>query len=219
MTEPNIIITNDQSNTLYHSHLDETYHSRHGAIQESLHVFIKNGLHQINASQIQLLEVGFGTGLNCLLSLIEQKNKTHIHYTSLEPYPIQLETALNLNYPQLLNVNKKQFYTLHQAGWNKEERINNFFTLKKIKESLQNTNLTENYFNLVYYDAFGPRAQSEMWTDTCFKIIKKAMQKNGILVTFCAKGAVKRLLKELGFIVHTLPGPPGKREMIKATKE
>ena len=227
--EHTIIQTADGSHSLYVKHLDEHYHSIHGAIQESKHVFIETGfrhfLSQTN-SAINILEIGFGTGLNALLTYMEaERLDKKINYTSLEAYPLDMKLITELNYITLLADTsssdnqdlKSKFELLHSSDWEKENFLSETFSLRKIKNTLQEIRF-DNTFDLIYFDAFGPRVQPEMWTEELFKKIFTATNPNGSLVTYCAKGEVKRTLKKVGFIVETLPGPPGKREMVRGRK-
>jgi tRNA U34 5-methylaminomethyl-2-thiouridine-forming methyltransferase MnmC len=214
------LTTSDGSTTLHHSSLDETYHSRHGAIQESDHVFIKHGLEYYSKtthSTLDILEVGLGTALNALLSLIRKPENQQINYTSLEPYPINIKDAETLNYPIKLNVSENTLMQFHTLPFDKRVTISSSFTFHKLQSEFQK-HTTSNRYDIIYYDAFGPRAQSDMWEKECFTKAYSLLKPKGILVTFCAKGAVKRALKDSGFEVETLPGPPGKREMTRAVK-
>ena len=213
-----LIETKDGSHSLYNTDLDETYHSVHGALNESLHVFIKNGLQEVakNSSEINILEVGFGTGLNTVLT-IQEADKDHlsINYFTLEPSPLPSDVIEKLNYKILLN--NKYFKLIHQYEWDKENIIFPHFKFTKFNTTLQKVNLSLP-IDLVYFDAFAPRVQPELWTIDIFEKLFEMMTSNAILVTYCAKGEVKRSLKKAGFIVETLHGPPGKREMIRARK-
>lgn len=218
-----LILTKDNSHTIFNSELNETYHSIHGAMQESKYVFIEKGLkYFLPDKTINILEVGFGTGLNAMLSLLENKtNKRIIHYTGVEKFPLPLDLIRELNYTGLLQLNQteeKYFQDLHQSQINKETTIlpNFFFTLKT--EAFPETKF-EKLFDLIYFDAFAPNKQAEMWTEQCFQRCYEILVTGGILVTYCAKGDVKRGLKKAGFQIETLPGPPGKREMIRALKK
>ena len=225
MNEVEIIITADGSHSLFNSTLNETYHSVHGAIQESKHVFIRNGLEYVDQlhkpEEIHVLEVGFGTGLNALMTLhyALQANKI-IHYTTLEAYPINLETVQLLNYPHVLDFQdaEKYFSKLHSASWEKEKVIDNNFYLYKKKIRIQDFNFSPSSFDLIYFDAFAPRKQPEMWEMQVLEKMAETMKPGGIFVTYCAKGQLKRDLKLLGLTVETLPGPPGKKEMVRAIK-
>jgi tRNA U34 5-methylaminomethyl-2-thiouridine-forming methyltransferase MnmC len=228
-----LITTEDGSHSLYVEELNERYHSIHGAIQESKHVFIEAGLKQIASvrnfkekkNEIAILEIGLGTGLNALLTMIEnQQQKLAIDYTALEAYPVSADLIMALNYTDLLisSTNSKtmlqQFFDgIHLSEWGPTTEISEKFKLNKIKNTLQQVQF-QSKFNLVYFDAFGPSVQPEMWTDEVFSKIRNAMAENGILVTYCAKGSVKRILKNIGFEIQSLQGPPGKREMIRAIK-
>ena len=225
MADLEMITTSDGSHTLFNTELNETYHSVHGAIQESLHVFIKNGLQffesSIQPAEIKILEIGFGTGLNALLTLqYALETGIKIHYTSLEAYPLGKDIPGQLNYPALLNTEKLAglFQNLHEASWDKESIIINNFTLVKLLIRLQEADLGLARFDLVYYDAFAPSKQPEMWELSILRKVEQSMKPGAILVTYCAKGQVKRDLKSLGLLVETLPGPPGKKEMVRAVK-
>lgn len=218
-----LIKTEDGSHSLYVPHLNEHYHSTHGAIQESRHVYINTGLDACQLQQINLLEIGFGTGLNALLSLLqsEKKNK-QIHYTSLELYPLSMESAEQLNYAQQLTNKEKadQFLALHKAPWEKAVEITPTFTLHKIETDFSNpSNFNSDiFFDVIYFDAFAPEKQPEMWTQQIFNKIFSLCNKHAIITTYCAKGVVRRMLQSAGFTVERLPGPPGKREILRGRK-
>lgn len=216
-----LIETKDGSHSLYNTELDETYHSVHGALNESKHVFIKHGLHESAKTfkEINILEVGFGTGLNALLTLIEtQKNKLQVNYFTLEPLPLTEDILEKLNYARLINNDQNKYFDrLHECEWKKENEIIPGFSFTKFNCTLQDISL-EKPVDLVYFDAFAPRVQSELWIIDVFEKLFRMMSSNAILVTYCAKGEVKRTLRKAGFIVETLQGPPGKREMIRARK-
>ncbi len=214
-----IIITGDGSHSLLNEALDETYHSRHGAVQESLHVFIEQGFNYLVNKQkpksISILEVGFGTGLNALLTLTEAiKNELSVAYTSLETYPLGKEVWENLNYPDPYHLLKE----LHQAPWQKWEDISPYFKLLKFEKSLQLVELESAQFDILYFDAFAPNKQPEMWEVPMLDKVVKTLKPGGVFITYCAKGQLKRDLKMLGLVVESLPGPPGKREMVRALK-
>lgn len=214
-------ITGDGSHTLYVNDLGETYHSINGAIQESKHIFINSGFNYIKQTQFKILEVGFGTGLNAFLSLLECiKTKTKVDYTTLEVFPLSNEIIVQLNYSSELKstpMETESFHLLHQVAWERYQKITPNFQLKKKKVELNNYQTTEQ-FDLIYFDAFAPQVQSEMWTKPVFEKMYNLLSDGGILVTYCAKGSVKRTLKEVGFTVENLPGPPGKREITRALK-
>jgi tRNA U34 5-methylaminomethyl-2-thiouridine-forming methyltransferase MnmC len=228
--ERTLIKTADGSHSLYVEDLDEHYHSIHGAIQESIHVFINTGLKFIasQTTQINILEIGLGTGLNALLTYIEaEKLNLKINYTSLEAFPLSIDLVKELNYLNLLNEpghaspptggSASVFHQFHTCEWNKEISFSKKFTFKKIHNTLQAVEFKDQ-FQLIYFDAFGPRVQPEMWTEELFSKIYEATKPQGCLVTYCAKGEVKRTLKKVGYTVETLPGPPRKREMVRGTK-
>ncbi len=212
-----IKITSDGSTTFYLPELNEHFHSTHGAIQEAYHVYIKNGLQQITLNEISILEIGFGTGLNCFITLLET-DKT-IDYTGVEAYPITREEVTKVNYVSQLNATKhqKEFDEIHNVSWEEKHAITNKFHLTKRKQFFKDIN-DQNKFDLIYFDAFGPDIQPELWSEIIFKKMYKALKPNGILVTYAAKGDVKRNLKSVGFSLKRLPGPPGKWHMLKATK-
>ncbi len=220
--EREIKTTSDGSKTLYISSLNENYHSHHGALNEAKHVFIKNGLNLINDYEINILELGFGTGLNVLVTFNEflENDKNHIiNYYTLEKYPVTNEEIAQLGYNTLFNQQEVQdFYKkIHAAEWNSPQEIYPNFNLMKIETdffTLKNIDLPP--INLVYYDCFGARAQPDLWEKPLFEIVADKMKENGILTTYSSKGSVRRILQELGFEVEKKPGPPGKREMINA---
>lgn len=219
-----IITTKDGSHSIYLPYLNEHYHSIHGAIQESQHVFIRNGLDYFlsHRSEICILEIGFGTGLNAFLSCIRSLEfaSAKIEYTGLETYPLSEGIIEKLNYADLIepkNQSQLIFQKLHRASWNVATPLTQHFKLYKIQQSVQAFQLIENY-HLIYFDAFAPDKQAEMWTSEIFQKLFMGLKPGGMLVTYCAKGVVKRTLKSVGFTVETLQGPPGKREMIRAIK-
>ena len=216
-----LIVTADGSHTVAIPDLNVTYHSRRGAIQESMHVFIEAGLryilNQSTVPSINLFEMGFGTGLNAFLTAIEAQNQQRkVQYTAVEPYPLSPEEAAGLNYSKTLQ-HHKLFTALHQSPWNGDVTISDSFTLRKEKVSLFNFS-THQLFNLIYYDAFAPAAQPELWTVEVFQKLFDLLAPRGVLVTYCAKGAVRRAMTAAGFTVTKLPGPAGKREMLRAEK-
>lgn len=227
--ERKIIITSDGSHSIYIPEMNEHYHSIHGAIQESKHVFIEAGLKYVTQTsrELNILEIGFGTGLNALLTFLESQNSNlKINYTSIEAFPLSIEIIAELNYASQLDQHnnfenpdpQSAFNKMHNAEWEKEIFITERFKFKKIRNTLQETILKTEEFDLIYFDAFGPPVQPEMWTEEVFSKIASSAKPGGILVTYCAKGEVKRTLKKCGFIIENLPGPPGKREMVRAMK-
>ncbi|MBN4065784.1 tRNA (5-methylaminomethyl-2-thiouridine)(34)-methyltransferase MnmD [Candidatus Amoebophilus asiaticus] len=217
-----LIVTEDGSHTLYNKDLGDYYHSTYGAIQESLHVYIKSGLKMIeeDLDTINILEIGMGTGLNVFLTYLDAyKTNKKIHYTTLETSPLEISLAEQLNYVNLLNANEHDqvFRKIHELPWNEESSLGNNFTLNKMKESLVNVNLPGK-FNLVFYDAFAPDIQPELWGSDVFRKVYDCMLESSILVTYCAKGSVKRSMKNIGFKIEIIQGALGKREMIRAWK-
>jgi len=217
------ITTADGSNTLSLVGQNEQYHSKHGALQEAEHVYIASGLDYFFKSnhfttQANVLEVGFGTGLNTLLSLLfANQNKLYLNYTSIEAFPLIWEEVKDLNYPQLLNFPFEYFQLIHNLPWNKFQKLRPHFSLRKTEIKLEEINFIDE-FDVVFFDAFGPRTQPELWEKPIFEKIYKAMKTSSVFVTYSAKGQVRRNLKEVGFEVEKIPGPPGKREMLRARK-
>ena len=216
-----IVKTQDGSNTIFIPEFDETYHSTHGAIQESLHVFVSSGLKfKTELNDINVLEVGFGTGLNALLTFIhsEETNK-NIKYTSLEAFPLKWNLVSKLNYIDIIFNGKyfAKYKKMHTCCWESFYILSPNFMLRKHNMKLQNV-LFENEFDVIYFDAFAPRVQPELWTERVFTSMYMALKPGGVLVTYCAKGSVKRTLIRVGFDLQSIPGPPGKREMSRAIK-
>ncbi len=216
-----ILITNDGSTTIHLPDWNEQYHSRHGAVQEALHVFIEKGLrHKFSERPISILEVGFGTGLNCFISYLEGlSNKLNIEYTGVEAYPVAQDEIAKLNYIEALNAEKHAeiFNRMHELSWNQEYSIAENFTLLKRKQFFHEIDDRSQY-DLIYFDAFGPRVQPELWTEDLFRKMFKALKPGGYLVTYSAKGSVRRAMQSVGFEVERLDGPPGKREMLRGRK-
>ncbi|RPD99655.1 SAM-dependent methyltransferase [Aureibaculum marinum] len=219
--EREIIITSDGSTTIHLPELNEQYHSKHGAIQEAYHVFIERGLKQFHSGQnISILEIGFGTGLNAFITYLEtKKNNYKIDYVGIEAYPVIQEEISKLNYISELNAetDKTIFNKLHELSWEKKHYISDCFTLYKKQQFFSDIEDLTTY-NLIYFDAFGARVQPELWTVKIFRKMYNALKQNGILVTYSAKGSVRRAMQEVGFKVERLSGPPGKREMLRAIK-
>lgn len=215
--------TKDGSDTLWVPEMKESFHSLNGAITESQHVFLNNGLHYFcqlfKAKEVSILEIGFGTGLNALLTCCYgQENQQNIAYTSLEPFPLQNALIEQLNYSQqILNPQAHGWYArLHSSLWNQIEQINTYFSILKIDKKIQDhTKLNE--YDICFFDGFAPGKQPEIWEIKVLDIVRKSLKASGILVTYCAQGQFKRDLSTLGFQVERLPGPPGKMEMTRAT--
>lgn len=213
------ILTEDGSHTIFVPELGEHYHSIHGAIQESRHIFINNGYDRMDIAAISILEIGFGTGLNAFLTVLKSQNdQKSVHYETWEAYPLSEDESRQLNYPEVLHSGQEIFNMLHQSEWGKEVPVTSLFTLKKVKEDIGNFN-SERIYDLVYYDAFGPDYQPELWKTSIFEKIFECMRENSRLVTYSAKGQVRRNLREAGFAVEKAPGPPGKREITLAIKK
>lgn len=217
------LLTADGSHTLFDEDRDETYHSRGGAITESEHVFISAGLKFVleRKNDILLLEVGFGTGLNALLTYrYLQGTAARVHYTAIEPHPLDWDLAKTLNYPQILKDPSLEsvYAKLHQSPWNQSTLIAENFLLHNWQTSIEEANLVLNY-DLVYFDAFAPAKQPEIWSENIFTKIFEAQTIGGILVSYSAQGEFKRTLKKVGYDVGILPGANGKREMTRARKK
>jgi len=226
-----IITTADGSKTIQIEEWNEQYHSVHGAIQEANHVYIKHGLlffyDEFNTTsseidskskQISILEIGFGTGLNTILTLlISEKLNLNINYLGVEAYPVSSEEIQSLNYSELLKITNDAFENIHNCDWESVQTISKHFKLAKQQKFFNEINEV-NAFDIIYFDAFGARVQPELWTEVLFGKMYKALKHNGILVTYSSKGSVKRALKSVGFTIERLEGPPGKRHMLRAIK-
>ena len=217
-----LLKTGDGSYTLHIPEWDEQYHSKHGAIAEALHVFIKEGLYYWSsknaATEISIMEIGFGTGLNAFLTFLEtEKNNFQIDYTGVEAYPLSLSEIQQLNYTSLLSASEESFLQFHNVAWEEKQVISEKFRLTKQKHFFSEIN-TENSYHLIYFDAFGIRVQPELWTEGIFQKMYSALKPNGVLVTYAANGNARRAMQAVGFSVERLPGPPGKKEMLRATK-
>ena len=220
--EYKIINTDDNSHTIQINNSSVTFHSTKGAIQESNHVFINAGLKWYaekfpGNTNIRIFEVGFGTGLNALLTATIAKNfALNIEYQSIDLYPLSKEVYNRLNFAQIL-AEEKLYYKIMTATWNEEIQIADFFNLLKINTDFQSF-ISREGFDVVYFDAFAPEDQPELWTEEVFKKVFHFLNKCGVLVTYCSKSIVRKRLENAGFSVTKLPGPPGKREIIRAIK-
>lgn len=217
-----IFSTQDGSHSLYSHQFRDTYHSRYGAIQESKHVFIQAGLfYKLPcAKTLHILEMGFGTGLNAYLTFLESASRDiRVLYDTIEAFPVSQEEAGQLNYPAILSASQTEavFFKMHSLSWGEPHQLSPQFTFRKWQEDLLAFHLPESV-DLIYFDAFSPETQPELWEPPVWEKLFKALNQEGILVTYCAKGIVKRHLRNAGFKVESLPGPPGKREMTRATK-
>lgn len=216
-----IIITADGSTTIHIPEWNEQYHSKHGAIQEAYHVFIMNGLSLFNNQDISVLEIGFGTGLNCFITFLESNAyNLNVDYTGVEAYPISDKEVEVLNYVSELEADEKIFIfeEMHKISWNVKHELSSNFHLIKQQKLFEDIN-EENRFDLIYFDAFGARVQPELWTEEVFEKMYISLKEGGVLVTYSAKGSVRRAMQTVGFIVERLEGPPGKREMLRAIKK
>lgn len=214
-----LIITSDGSHTIYVPELNEHYHSVHGAIQESEFIFIKTGFESCRADKVNIFEVGFGTGLNAFLTAMKsQSDNREVNYTAIEKFPLEESMVSLLNYPQFEGEAGMEIFDLiHRLPWNHRARICRNFNLMKINGDITNYSIPGTY-NLIYFDAFSPDKQPEIWSREVLESIAAVTEKDGIFVTYSAKGEVRRNLSACGFEVTLLPGPPGKRQIIRAVK-
>jgi tRNA U34 5-methylaminomethyl-2-thiouridine-forming methyltransferase MnmC len=217
---PELVLTSDGSHTLFVPGLNEHYHSHFGAITESRHIFINAGLASLDTDGAAILEAGFGTGLNALLTaLYAEEHQIRIRYTAIEKYPLEPGLVRQLNYGSLTgNRGTLILEELHKAPWGVSARISEWFTMVKLQADLTAEG-PEGLFDLVYFDAFGPDKQPEMWSEEVFHRIEAVTHTGSVFVTYSAKGSLKRMLKAAGFEVEHLPGPPGKRVITRAVKK
>jgi len=225
-----IIQTQDGSTTIHLPEWEESYHSKHGAIQEAYHVFIQSGLSLFAApvhksaregKSVSILEIGFGTGLNAFITFLEaERQQQNIDYVGVEAYPVLLDEALQMNYVSELNAadQTKIFNSMHEFSWEEKHTVSDVFKLTKRNQFFQDISDVEE-FDLIYFDAFGFRVQPELWSFEIFKKMFTALKPNGVLVTYACRTTIKMAMKDAGFVVEKLPGAPGKREMLRATKK
>jgi tRNA U34 5-methylaminomethyl-2-thiouridine-forming methyltransferase MnmC len=216
-----LLVTEDGSHTIYLPEMDEHYHSIHGAIQESVHIYIEQGLQQTTGSPISILEIGFGTGLNAYLTYCcAQERNISVNYFSLEKYPLTEAEYSKLNYPKcIFPENAAIFEQMHWAEWEIKSKISQSFSLQKLQADLLTYQFNpEPQFDLVYYDAFAPGKQPEMWTDEILQKVAASVKNEGIMVTYCAKGSVRRAFTSSGFLMERIPGPIGKKEILRGKK-
>lgn len=221
-------LTADGSYTLYVPRLDEHYHSVKGALTESQHIFIDMGLKHSRALSPRILEIGLGTGLNAFLTLITaEETQREVHYTGIELYPPTEKMLQMLDYPRIVGKrHEAEYAAIHRAPWGTDCRLSPWFTLHKVKDDFVRLfalpdadSVATARYDLIYFDAFAPEKQPEMWEQSLFDSLFRVLNEGGILTTYCAKGVVRRMLQAAGFIVERLPGPPGgKREILRATK-
>lgn len=214
-----IIQTQDGSTTIYLPEWEESYHSKHGAVQEAYHVFIKNGFSLFQGKPITVLEIGFGTGLNAFITCLEAaKNEQLVNYVGIEAYPVAFDEAIQMNYPLAIDPESEPlFKQLHLTAWEKPTLITPCFTLTKRKQFFQDIQ-DIGLYDLVYFDAFGFRVQPELWSEDVFAAMYKALKPGGVLVTYACRSLIKNAMLAVGFKVEKLPGAPGKREMLRAFK-
>ena len=214
----------DGSSSVLSDRYGVSYHSKYGALQESRHVFIEAGLYYkaIVKKELNVLEVGFGTGLNALLTCLEaEKHQLRIDYTAIELFPLPMQIISQLNFTEALQLHENDtcFEKIHTVPWEQRHEITSLFSLEKIEVSIESAGMDGGMYDLIYYDAFAPNVQPELWEEPIVKKMFDVLVPGGIFVTYCAKGDFKRALKSVGFKVETLKGPPGKREMTRAIKE
>ena len=214
------MITADGSSSIFIPKLDESYHSMHGAIQEADHVFINNGLAYVESEKVRVFELGYGTGLNAILTLVYGlQNGMEIQYDAIDAHPVENKLIERLNYPDLIEGDyKNQFNSMHYSEWDENIEIMKHFKVRKIHCRIQDHKLGKERYNIIYFDAFGPKAQPDMWLPEVLNKMYQALVKGGALLTYCAQGQFRRNLKSIGFKVEILKGPPGKREMTRAIK-
>lgn len=211
--------TEDGSHTLYVPSLNEHYHSVHGAIQESRHIYIREGLEYLGRPAVSVLEAGFGTGLNAYLSLLyAEEHSCRITYHTVEKYPLKPEETEQLNYKTVIpSGNPELFDRLHHCPWEKETALTPYFTFCKHHGDFREIQFPPR-FDVVFFDAFNPDVQPHLWTEETLRPFRDALVPGGIFVTYCVKGAVKQALRNLNFTLEKLPGPPGKREILRGTR-
>lgn len=214
-----VFLTKDGSTTLFIKEWNETYHSKHGAIQEAYHVFIKNGLSLFYDQSISILEIGFGTGLNTFITLLEAQNyKLSVQYIAVEAFPVTTDEIDLMNFSSQMNtIDSSTFKTLHQIAWEEETPVSSNFSLIKRNQFFQDIE-DNNRFDLIYFDAFGYDVQPELWSLSIFDKMFKALKPNGVLVTYACRTLIKNNMAAAGFKVEKLLGAPGKREMLRAIK-
>ena len=220
MLEQKIIFTSDGSTSIHLEEWNESYHSKHGAIQEAYHVFIQNGLSLFKGKSVSVLEIGFGTGLNALITLKESQifGQT-IDYVGVEAYPVSMDVANQMNYVTQLNSDlTTEFALFHSMEWEKKQVISDTFSLTKVQKKFQELDY-QSQFDLIYFDVFGFRVQPELWSTAIFTLMFNALKKDGVLVTYACRTSIKNAMLESGFKVEKLPGAPGKREMLRAIKK
>ena len=221
-----LFLTEDGSHSVYSDEFDVSYHSKHGAIQETQHVFINAGLDYIlqqSPTEINILEIGFGTGLNAFMTFLESERQpisATVNYFAIEAYPLSMEQVFELNYVEQLNAAPHEdiFLKMHSSDWSDVHPLSKKFNFQKLLMNFEDIDF-QNQMDLIYFDAFAPDVQPQLWEENLMAKMFNALRSQGVLTTYCAKGAVKRTLKSMGFFIESLPGPPGKREMTRAIKK
>ena len=216
-----VVKTADGSMTIHIPEMNENYHSGHGALQEAKHVFLQHGLVDFkDKEEVAIFEMGFGTGLNALMTLEYcELNRQKVRYTGIEAFPVDITMAMAMNYESSVDSKiSNQFERMHQCSWNEVYQLTEFFSFQKVHQKIENYIPISDTFHVIYFDAFGPRAQGDMWDISILTKMYGLLKPGGLFVTYCAKGQLKRDLKSLGFRVESLPGPPGKREMTRGWK-
>ncbi len=219
MTPSELFLTEDGSHSIYSNIYKVPYHSRHGAIVETNTVFIDAGLKpKMSQDIIGILDIGFGTGLNALMTLLHlQDSETQIYYEAIEAHPISIEVAKQFNYSTQLSIDQSIFLQLHELDWDIKHKLNDTFDFKKQLNTFENFK-TDHKFDIIYFDAFAPSVQPDLWETGLLSKMYDLLNSDGVLATYCAQGQFKRNLKAVGFSIEPLPGPPGKREMTRARK-
>ncbi len=227
MAKIEVLLTKDGSHTVYNREIDESYHAYNGAVTESEHVYIENGLkyHLLSAEgtgqkPVRILEFGFGTGLNTILTIIaSRKLNLEIEYTTAEPFPLPPEIVNDLNYAELFASTAADYFErIHAAAWDQDVRLNPVFTLRKARSKIEDLPLSNEPYDIIYYDAFAPGKQPDAWKIDVLKKCRALLRQGGLLVTYCANGQFKRNLKSLGFELNQTEGPTGRKEMTRARK-
>ena len=221
-----LFLTEDGSHSVYSDELGVSYHSKHGAIQETQHVFINAGLHYIlqqSPAEINILEIGFGTGLNAFMTFLESERQpitATINYFTIEAYPLSMEQVFELNYVKQLDATAYEdtFLKMHSSEWSEVYPLSKKFNFQKLLMNFEDIDF-QNSIDLIYFDAFAPDVQPQLWEASLMAKMFNALREKGVLTTYCAKGVVKRTLKSVGFFIESLSGPPGKREMTRAIKK
>lgn len=215
-----VVVTGDGSKTIHMPELNESYHSTHGALQEAVHVFIKNGLELVEKPVINVFELGFGTGLNAILAYrFARENEVKLNYVGVEAYPVELDMLDELDYTSLLNSDEfTAFKQMHEVEWGQPLTIDENFSFEKIHAKVEEYESKRTDFDIIFFDAFGPRTQGELWKPDVLKRVGGLLKDDGVLTTYCAQGQFRRDLQSVGFEVTKVPGPPGKREMVVAFK-